>query len=263
MSAGYFKMYRGWQKNSIFGNDKFSRRDAWAWLIENAAFQETKIWIAGSPVELQPGQLCYAYRFLASAWGWSIHAVQNFIAKLKTDTMIETHTDTGRLFITICNYKKYQIIDGEEGTPSDTQEDTARVRDGYGAGTKKEELKQSINKSPRKKRGYAEHPRFADCWPHYPKRDMPNPRDVASARFTQAIEAGADPDAIIAGVKAYAEHCRKENKIGTGYVLGVRRFFDERTWEGYSAKGAAPRPRPSVTDPDFLQNNPDMKGQAA
>lgn len=266
MRGGYYKMRRGWQDHEIFAGEAYSRRDAWEWLISKAAYRAMDIWVNGEPVTLQPGQLCYAYRYLATAWGWSIHRVQNFIGLLKKGTMIETATDTGRLLITICNYKKYQIVEGDADTPDDTLSDTARVRDGYATDTNKKEIKENITNSaqakPRKRKA-VEHPRFAECWPLFPKRDTPQPRSVASERFTRAVQDGASPDDIIRGLRGYADHCRKAGKLGTSYVLGVRRFFDERTWEGYLSATAEPRARPSTTDPDFLTSNPELKGQAA
>jgi hypothetical protein len=58
-------MYRGWMEHEVFGHEPFSRRDAWVWLIENAAFADNQ--------RLKRGQLCHSYRHLAATWKWGIN----------------------------------------------------------------------------------------------------------------------------------------------------------------------------------------------
>ena len=122
---GYFIMARGWMDHPALQDRKnapLSKREAWCWMIEQAAWQTRAGTAMGKTVTIERGQLCYAYRFLATAWGWTLGAVQRWLDRLKTDTMISVSTVAGQLLITICNYDKYQMplrIGDDDGAPGD------------------------------------------------------------------------------------------------------------------------------------------------
>lgn len=135
-------MHRGWLEHPVFGSEPFSKRDAWCWLIENAAFRSMRTDAGGKTITVERGQIAHAYRFLAAAWGWSLGATQRFLGRLETETMIRTASDTGRLIITICNYERYQVASVSADTPRDTPADTAPIRDRYATDTNKKEGKE-------------------------------------------------------------------------------------------------------------------------
>lgn len=137
----FYLMHRGWMNNPALaaGREPFCRRAAWAWLIEEAAWSDRKADALGKTVMLRRGQLCHSYRFMAKAWKWSIAGVQRFIDRLKTDTMIDTASDTGCLVITICNYDTYQTTSALPDTAPDTPSDTHPVRGRYTSGTNEKE----------------------------------------------------------------------------------------------------------------------------
>lgn len=115
-------MHRGWQDNPIFDREEFSRRDAWIWLIENAAWKTSRARVKGETIELNRGELCFAQRFLAEKWGWSKSRVDRFLKILDAEGMIEVRSKNGatanhaagqgQSIITICNYDIYQRMDG-------------------------------------------------------------------------------------------------------------------------------------------------------
>lgn len=135
-------MHRGWMDNPALtaGREPFCRRAAWIWLIEEACWTERPIDIGGKTVTLQRGQLSHSVRFLAEAWKWHRSAVERLIDRLKTETMIETQSDSGRMIITICNYERYQetkrLADGLTETVGETlsrqQQDTVETNDKEG-----------------------------------------------------------------------------------------------------------------------------------
>lgn len=96
--------------NPAFGGlrEPFCRRAAWAWLIENACWQNQRVEVAGRTVNLQRGQLSHSLRFLGKAWGWDNMKVHRFITRLLREKMAEAVSDAGQLVITICNYDTYQ-----------------------------------------------------------------------------------------------------------------------------------------------------------
>lgn len=164
--SGHYRMARGWQDHEVFGNDPYSRRDAWVWIIEHAAWADHTIIVGGKRLTLRRGQLCHAYRHLADTWKWSVAAVQRYVARLQANTMIECSADTGRLVITVCNYEIYQagrrIADTEPDTASDTpaeaptdtrgtsaprQTDTPAIRDRYASDTPTDTEKALENQS--------------------------------------------------------------------------------------------------------------------
>lgn len=149
----WYLMHRGWMKDPVFDNEPYTQREAWAWLIENACWEETTVNINGTPIKLQRGQLSYSQRYLERAWGWKSGRAKRFIDKLEKWSMIAAATAAGQQTITICNYCKYQIaaIDIAAATAAGAQQERSRS-----AANKKElkelkELKEDIEKEKSKK----------------------------------------------------------------------------------------------------------------
>jgi hypothetical protein len=131
--TNHYQMQRGWLDNPALQGGPFDRRSAWAWLIEKANWKPGPYPAGGCTIEVERGQLCHSYRFIATAWGWSVASVQRFINRLQTDTMVDTRTVGGRLVITICNYNRYQAGCRPEKPATDTAADTTPIRDRYRA----------------------------------------------------------------------------------------------------------------------------------
>lgn len=121
-----YRMRHGWQAHGVFGKDAFSRRDAWSWMIDEAACEAKTVTVAQHPVTVERGQFCHSFRFMAKVWRWSIGRVQDFLAMLDEHTMIHTHKHTGRIVVTLCNYDKYQLTDRAEHTLLHTPEHTGQ-----------------------------------------------------------------------------------------------------------------------------------------
>lgn len=136
-------MHRGWMEHPVFGGKRepFCKRAAWAWMIEQAQWQDRKIGVGGKTVELRRGQFSHSYRYMAAAWGWSLAGVQRFIERLSADTMVSTASDTGQLVVTLCNYTKYQSSQPPADTAVDTPTDTKPIQDRYATDTNKKEVK--------------------------------------------------------------------------------------------------------------------------
>lgn len=135
--TGWYLMHRGWQDSLIFEGDEFSRRDAWVWLIEQAAFKSKSVRVGSAYVDIQRGQLTASIRFMAQAWGWHRNRVSRFIDQLRHEGMIETGSGTeggtGQLVITICKYDDFQTSPEEGGTVRGAESGT-----GAGQNIKKE-----------------------------------------------------------------------------------------------------------------------------
>lgn len=114
-------MKRGWKDSPFFQDEPYSERDAWEWMIEEAAFKEKTIAVLGNPVALKRGQFCHSIRFMAEKFQWSIGKVQRFVKRLQKWSMIHASTDTGQVLISISNYSKYQEGKYSGDTSTDTQ----------------------------------------------------------------------------------------------------------------------------------------------
>jgi hypothetical protein len=141
---GYYLMYRGWIEHPALNIGPFDPRSRWVDMIEQAAWRPHRRNIAGKVFELQRGEFTASIRFLATRWGVGKGVVERFIARLKTETMIETRTETGQLIIRICNYDRFQRAPEDAETPSETAAETAAGQQQDSSGTK-ENTSNSVN----------------------------------------------------------------------------------------------------------------------
>ena len=120
--SGWFSVKRGLLDHEIFKPEgKWSKAEAWLWMIENAAISERVVNIGGKPHTVPRGALAYSLRFLAEKWSWSLKAVRTFLATLENHDAIRleivgNEKGTGRTQITLCNYGKYQSAGHTKGT---------------------------------------------------------------------------------------------------------------------------------------------------
>lgn len=80
--------------------------------------------------------------------------------------------------------------------------------------------------------------KFEEFWREYPKRKGDNPKNPARKLFDAAVKQGADPNAIISGVKIAC--ARNREKIGTEYIPQAVKWLRDRRWEDYTESIAAP-----------------------
>ena len=128
---GVFAVDRGIWDHPSFEDEPFTQREAWAWLISEAAFKPRTKRIGSVVVELQRGQAAAAVRFMASKWKWHPSKVQRFLDRLKTDAMIGTDATHGITVITVCNYAKYQKVSLPPNTQTDTPTATPPIQQRY------------------------------------------------------------------------------------------------------------------------------------
>src|SRR5262245_27746760 len=109
-NKGRIQLDRGIFEHEAFARHQFSQREAWIWLLCEAAW-EAKNQPNGGCV--QRGQLCRSQRFMAKTFGWSRGAVIRFLARLQELNMVRSKsdpvTDPKTIQLTICNYDRYQL----------------------------------------------------------------------------------------------------------------------------------------------------------
>lgn len=156
--SGFYLMRRGWRDHPVFAREPYTEREAWQWLIEEAAFSSRKRRVSGDIVEVQRGQLIVSVRFLAGAWQWSKSRVDRFLTRLEREFMIGTAAGRSATVITLCNYDKYQFLrevgGTQPGTPAGHQRDTSGTNYKEGKeGLLLEEAKASSRHQARTARG--------------------------------------------------------------------------------------------------------------
>lgn len=126
---GYIAVQRSVWDHPLFPDEPMSKREAWLWLLNEAAWRECRVKTANGPVTLQRGQLTFSLRFMAQKFKWSINKVRRFLECLQNEYMvgleIGTDANTAQSVITICNYNKYQNGSAQTDTATETQADTA------------------------------------------------------------------------------------------------------------------------------------------
>jgi hypothetical protein len=73
--------------------------------------------------------------------------------------------------------------------------------------------------------------KFEEFWKAYPRRDGSNPKKPARTLFITQCRRGADPDQIIAGVRAFA--CKERRISGTDKVPQAMTFMRQERWRDY------------------------------
>lgn len=142
---GTFIVDRGLFGHPVFADEPFTEREAWLWLISQAAFKSHERRVGRVRVQLVRGQLAHACRFMAEAWQWSDASVRRFLTKLAAEEMIALRNDAGVTQITICNYEAYQRSPDEgdaEVTQTRRKEEVTEV-------SKKEGVESARAREPR------------------------------------------------------------------------------------------------------------------
>lgn len=265
---GVFAVDRGiWDHDVFQDSAPLSRREAWLWLLSEAAWKPHRRRIAGRVIDVARGQVAASLRFIASKWRWSEPRVRRFLSLLRNEGMIGAQTDAGLSVITISKYDEYQRVslpsdatNNREVDASPTQE-RRKVEDReYKEVTKTKirdkSLTGAVADATRPNAGKLFDEEF---WPAYPKRDGANPRKPARDKFLIAVKSGHDPQAIIGGLRRYAGDLAKSNQIGTKYVAQAVTWINQARWEDYPIEAATEPTGPPQPPNPSLPSHEDLK----
>lgn len=258
---GFFAVDRGIWDHPLFDDGKpFSRREAWLWMISEAAWKGRFVRTPGLTRELDRGQIAHSVRFMAKAWNWEQTKVVRWIDRCKTETMITTDTATGQTIITICNYDKHQRDAKAYATEVTTDLATEPQRDRNATATnKKKEITKEGNKegrdaphgappSPSESGKREKASKLPEDWApkdgHYAEAAAAglgrswvdgiatNMRLWATANDKRSITTKSDWDAAFRGAwlrKAISEHQARQQRGGAKVVSFVKPQFDPRS----------------------------------
>lgn len=107
---GVFAVDRGIFTDPDFAHEPFTEREAFLWLVSEAAWKPHGKRADGKVVDLKRGQLVHAVRFMAEAWQWSKSRVDRFLDRLENRDMIKRDRGTRTPIITICKYDAFQRV---------------------------------------------------------------------------------------------------------------------------------------------------------
>lgn len=107
---GVFAVDRGIWTDPDFAKEPFTEREAFLWLVSEAAWKLHRKRADGKVIDLERGQLCHSVRFMAEAWQWSKSRVDRFLGRLENRDMIKRPSGTRTPVITICNYDAFQRV---------------------------------------------------------------------------------------------------------------------------------------------------------
>lgn len=130
MSKGTVNVSRCLWDDQVFQNEPFSEREAWIWMIAEAAWRPREKRVGKIIVTLERGQLAHSTRFLADAWRWSHSRVRRFLDRLENRHMTQRKTDTGVTVICIIKYDTYQNKPKASGTEAAQKQTQKRHRSG-------------------------------------------------------------------------------------------------------------------------------------
>ena len=257
---GYIALARGALDHPISGASKpYSRFEAWVWLLEQAAFKPVRVRVSNghshSALTIKRGQLSHSLRYMATAWGWTVKSVRTFLARLESDTQIDTQKGTAQTLITICNYETYQNANSYKGTQEGTQEGTQGARKGH----KEEELnKETTESAPDLEAA------FRNWYAIYPRKKQPQDAKRAFLKL-MASKAITAPE-LIAKTAAFAAHWKTQPEKERRFIpypaswLNSGEYADEisqaggaGTSNGSAIKLEAPTRKPETfTESDWL-----------
>lgn len=117
---GVIAIDRGLFDHERFAPEPFTEREAWMWMIGQAAFRPYCWQLGSTRVELKRGQLACSLRFMAEKWKWAEPRVRRFLGKLRSgDALIDARSDAGITVITVCKYDAYQRLVPGTDAPDD------------------------------------------------------------------------------------------------------------------------------------------------
>jgi hypothetical protein len=222
-------------------NEPFSRREAWLWLLSEAAWKPHKRRIIGRTIELARGQYAGSVRFIGTKWRWNEARVRRFLRALISSEMIDAKTDAGVTVITVCKYDEYQRVSLPADSTPETDVVAAATQERRKVEDKEDKEYSEANAS-----------------------GAEAPRDVRSELFNRGLTTlgrltGKGPDAC----RSFVGKCLKAASDDAVTVLGLiedadrNRVVDPSAWISARLKSTGPPGRPLT---EFQRGKQELKG---
>jgi hypothetical protein len=229
-----------------------SPREAWLWLIANAAWRPMQVMVRNGRsqqlVSLERGHLTYSRSFLRRAWSWSSDKmVRTFLARLQREAMIDIQTGQLQTVISIRNYGVFQLGGAASGPSNGQAIGQQRASNGPEEENNKS-IRTPIALPPQSPAG------FAEWYAIYPRKKQPQ---TAKKAFAKLMASGAITlDALMAKTRVFAASWHDQQKDRRKFIpypaswLRAGGYDDEPERDGNEAAPVARDPR-SFTDDEW------------
>lgn len=247
---GVFAVDRGiWEHDLFLDSEPLSRREAWMWLISEAAWKPHRRRIGGRAIDLDRGQYVGSLRFIASKWRWSEPRVRRFLATLILECMIDAKTDAGVTVITIRNYGHFQRTSlptdaiPERHTDAGATQERRKVEDKEDKEISEAKASERPKREARVRTSYPE--AFEGFWRSYPTTPLMSKKEAFTAwrRLSES-----DQQAASAAIPAFSALLRSKPDHP---VVHACRFLTQRRFDGFAAQ--APPTAPASGNDRFYQ----------
>lgn len=131
--VGWIAVSRKLWKHDFFKDSPMSEREAWLWMLSQAAYADTTHRVAGEVIPVPRGSFMITLRELQSTFMWASDTrVRNFLKRLKDERMVRWEIvgrkNAPKTHVTICKYGEYQ-------SPERTTERTEKRTENAPSGT--------------------------------------------------------------------------------------------------------------------------------
>ncbi len=135
---GWIKLHRKLQEHWIWNEKrKFSKFEAWIYILFQANHQDKKIMINGQLVNVKKGEFVTSEVRLAEKWDWDRKIVRKFLTTLENENMITKKSTSKYTSITVENWDLYQ----NEEQQKEQEMDKGVILENENITTKKSETK--------------------------------------------------------------------------------------------------------------------------
>lgn len=242
---GVFAVDRGIWSDPDFAAEPFTEREAFLWLVSEAAWKPHRKRVGSKLVELARGQSCHSVRFMAEAWQWSKSRVDRFLDRLEERDTIKRVSGTEPLVITICKYDEFQRV-------SLPERDSDGTLDGTAAGQQRDRLEDRENKEyPSKATPSRESSSEPAVPPRSPRRHVwpDDYRDRVWRAYGKAVEKKPSMAALEALHRADTLDFgvlmdgigRQAAAVEPQYRPALHRWLRREQWNDVHATGPPPR----------------------
>lgn len=120
---GWIKLHRKIQDHWLWSERrKFSKFEAWIYLLLQANHKNTKTIINGNVLQIMKGSFITSIVKLAEKWCWDRKTVTKFLITLENEKMITRKSTTEWTSISIENWELYQNIEQQSGQHNGQQD---------------------------------------------------------------------------------------------------------------------------------------------
>jgi len=197
-ARGVFAVDRAIWDDVDFADEPFSEREAFLWLVSEAAWRPTKARVGSALIELERGQCAFSTRFMAAKWKWSESRVRRFFKRLCESEIIDAVADAKATKVTIRKYDRFQRVGLVTVADSDAQATQARRTGDADATQRSETAKQlnthlpSVDESPHSRREPKASRLSADWIPDTDDLVYAKAQDLNDSEISEQVETFRD-----------------------------------------------------------------------